>query len=114
VRAQALFNYAALALALGSLAHVIGFFMGPDAIAFMGAPQEFVQGYRNGDWVWTAFVTFSIAGLLACLAPFSGYLPLSLPYEGCSLFYSFLPSWPGEMAEMQSYFGFMLGLRFSC
>lgn len=68
MEAKALFIYAALALALGSLVHVIGFFMGPDAIAFLGAPQEFVQGYRDGNWTWTAFITFSIAGLLAGLA----------------------------------------------
>ena len=42
--------------------------MGPDAIAFLGAPDEFVQGARDGDWLWTIAVTLGIAGLLAGLA----------------------------------------------
>lgn len=66
------FNYAALALFAGALLHVVGLLMGPDAIEFLGAPKEFVEGARNGDWAWTAFVTLGIAALLAGL----GFLSL--------------------------------------
>ena len=62
------FTYAAIALALGSLLHIIGLILGPDAIAFLGAPDEFVQMLRDGDWVWPVFVTLAITGLLAGLA----------------------------------------------
>lgn len=66
--AKTSFSYAAFALAVAALIHVIGLIMGPDAIAFLGAPDEFVQMLRDGDWVWPVFVTLAIAGLLAGLA----------------------------------------------
>ena len=42
------FRYAAVALTVGALAHIIGHVMGPKTIEFMGAPPDVVQGARNG------------------------------------------------------------------
>ncbi|NNC38672.1 MAG: hypothetical protein HKO02_14535 [Hyphomonadaceae bacterium] len=68
MQAKTSFGYAAIALGVGSLVHIVGLALGPDALAFLGAPQEFVQGARDGDWLWTSIVTLGIAGLLAILA----------------------------------------------
>ena len=70
MRAQALFNYAALALGAGALLHVIGLMMGPEAIKFLGAPQEVVQSVADKTFYGPA-ITLAIAGLLAALAVLS-------------------------------------------
>lgn len=62
--AQRTFTYASAALFIGGLIHVIGLFMGPDAIAFLGAPEAFVQDYRDGKLLHVYAVTLGIAGLL--------------------------------------------------
>lgn len=66
--AQHAFSYAAAILALASALHIVALIIGPEAIAFLGAPDEFVQMLRDGNWVWPVFVTCAIAGLLAGLA----------------------------------------------
>lgn len=67
MRAQALFTYAALALGAGALLHVIGLLMGPEAIKFLGAPQEVVQSVADKTFYGPA-ITLAIAALLAGLA----------------------------------------------
>jgi len=70
VRAQTLFKYAALALGASALLHVVGLMMGPDAIKFLGAPQEVVQSVADKTFYGPA-ITLAIAGLLAALAVLS-------------------------------------------
>lgn len=66
--AHSYFTYAAIALFFGGMVHVIGLALGPDAIGFLGAPQEFVQDYRDGNLKHVFTVTLGIAGLLFGLA----------------------------------------------
>ena len=61
------FRYAATALMIGALAHIVGHFMGPQAIEFMGAPPDVVQGSQDGTLLYYAMIA-SITGLLAGLA----------------------------------------------
>lgn len=62
-----LFNYSALALLAGSLLHVVGLIMGPDAIRFLGAPPDVVQSVADKTFYGPA-ITLAIAGLLAGLS----------------------------------------------
>jgi len=61
------FRYAAVALTVGALAHIIGHVMGPKTIEFMGAPPDVVQGARDGTFSYYAMMT-GIIGLLSGLA----------------------------------------------
>lgn len=61
------FQYTALALFISSLAHIIGHFLGPEAIGFMGAPPDFVEGARQGTWLYYTTI-LGIIGLLFTLA----------------------------------------------
>jgi len=47
--------------------HIIGLLMGPDAVKFLGAPQEVVQSVADKTFYGPA-ITLVIAGLLAGLA----------------------------------------------
>lgn len=64
------FSYAAIALTIGALGHVVGHFMGPETIAFMGAPPDVVQGARDGTALYYIMI-ISIVGLLFGLAYFA-------------------------------------------
>lgn len=66
--AKSYFTYAAIALLAGSLLHIVGLLLGPDAILFLGAPESLVAEARNGDWVHMVSITLAIAALLAGLA----------------------------------------------
>jgi len=68
--ARGSFHYAAGTLILGALAHIIGHFMGPETIGFMGAPPDVVQGARDGTALYYAMIT-AIIGLLLGLAWFA-------------------------------------------
>lgn len=70
MEAKALFNYAALALMAGALLHVIGLLMGPEAVKFLGAPQEVVQSIADKSFYGPA-ITLAIGALLAGLAALS-------------------------------------------
>lgn len=61
------FLYAACALILAALAHIAGHLMGPEAIGFMGAPPDVVQGARDGTVLYYAMMA-GIVGLLFGLA----------------------------------------------
>ena len=61
------FSYAAIALTIGALGHVVGHFMGPETIAFMGAPPDVVQGARDGTALYYSMIIV-IVGLLSSLA----------------------------------------------
>lgn len=61
------FSYAAAALIIGSLGHVVGLFMGPETIAFMGAPPDVIQGARDGTALYYAMI-LAIISLLSGLA----------------------------------------------
>ena len=65
--ARSSFRYAAGALMLGALAHIVGHLMGPETIGFMGAPPDVVQGARDGTALYYA-VMIAIIGLLMGLA----------------------------------------------
>lgn len=62
------FTYATAALLAGALLHIVGLLLGPDAILFLGAPEEFVADARNGNGQHMWFVTLGIAALLVGLA----------------------------------------------
>lgn len=66
--AKTYFSYAAIALLAGSLLHVVGLLLGPDAVLFLGAPESLVTEARNGNGLHMWSITLAIAGLLACLA----------------------------------------------
>lgn len=70
MKANALFNYAGLALLAGALLHVIGLMMGPDAIKFLGAPPHIVQSVADKTFYGPA-ITLAIAALLAALGGLS-------------------------------------------
>lgn len=61
---KAYFSYAATALIIGALGHVVGHFMGPETIAFMGAPPDVVQGARDGTTLYYAMILAIIVLLL--------------------------------------------------
>ena len=61
------FRYASSALMMGAFAHIAGHIMGPEAIEFMGAPPDVVQGAREGTFLYYAIIA-SIIGLLLGLA----------------------------------------------
>jgi len=61
------FYYAAMALMIGAFAHIVGHIMGPEAIGFMGAPPDVVQGARDRTLLYYA-VLVCIIGLLFGLA----------------------------------------------
>jgi hypothetical protein len=61
------FQYAAIALIIGALAHIGGHIMGPDTIGFMGAPPDVIQGARDGTLLYYAMMA-GIIGLLSGLA----------------------------------------------
>lgn len=61
------FSYAAIALSIGALGHVVGHFMGPETISFMGAPPDVVQGARDGTVLYYIMIS-AIIGLLSGLA----------------------------------------------
>lgn len=63
---NALFGYAALALLAGALLHVIALMMGPEAVKFLGAPQEVVQSIADKTFYGPA-ITLAIGGVLAGL-----------------------------------------------
>lgn len=67
IGSKACFSYAAVALTIGALVHVVGHFMGPETIAFMGAPPDVVQGARDGTALYYAMI-IAIIGLLSGLA----------------------------------------------
>lgn len=82
--------YAGWGCLVGAAAHVIGIIMGPDAIAFMGAPKDYVSALRAGDWVVPVGVTLGIAVLLCIWAAYAfsaaGRLPrLPLQRLVCAL-----------------------------
>ena len=64
---KAYFSYAAIALTIGALGHVVGHFMGPETIAFMGAPPDVVQGARDGTALYYTMM-IAIIVLLSSLA----------------------------------------------
>ncbi len=64
---MSLLRYAALALTAGALLHVVGLLMGPDAIAFLGAPPDVVQSVEDKT-LYGPSITLAIAALLAGLA----------------------------------------------
>lgn len=51
----------------GALLHVIGLLLGPEAVKFLGAPQEVVQSIADKTFYGPA-ITLAIAALLAGLA----------------------------------------------
>ena len=61
------FYYAATALSVGALAHVVGHIMGPKAIEFMGAPPDVVLGAQDKTLLYYVIMV-SITGLLLGLA----------------------------------------------
>lgn len=67
MKATQYFTYAAICLIIGGVSHIIGYFMGPEAVDFMGAPPETVQSMKDGTWP-AKIACFSIAGLLFVLA----------------------------------------------
>lgn len=67
MKAPRSFRYAAVALTIGALAHIIGHVMGPKTIEFMGGPLDVVQGARDGTLLYYA-VMAGIIGLLSGLA----------------------------------------------
>ena len=70
LNSNAYFSYAAIALTIGALVHVVGHFMGPETIEFMGAPPDVVQGARDGTALYYAMIIV-IIGLLSSLAYFT-------------------------------------------
>jgi len=64
---RASFHYAGGALIIGALTHIAGHIIGPEAIGFMGAPPDVVQGARDGTLLYYAMIT-AIIGLLLGLA----------------------------------------------
>lgn len=61
------FSYAATALIVGALGHVVGHFMGPETISFMGAPPDIVQGARDRTTLYYNMI-LAIIALLSGLA----------------------------------------------
>ncbi|WP_371397089.1 hypothetical protein [Fretibacter rubidus] len=57
--------YAAWGCALASLLHIVTIIAGPDWFDFLGAPPEYGQMMRDGDWVFPVAVTLGIAAILA-------------------------------------------------
>ena len=47
LNSNAYFSYAAIALTIGALVHVVGHFMGPETIEFMGAPPDVCLLYTS-------------------------------------------------------------------
>lgn len=72
-RPQIFFNLAALGLILGGAVHVIALWMGPGAIAYLGAPVAIVTSRAEGTWL-APVSTYAIAGLLFLLAFLSAQL----------------------------------------
>lgn len=67
IGSKAYFLYSAIALTIGALVHVVGHFMGPETIAYLGAPPDVVQGARDGTALYYAMI-IAIIGLLSGLA----------------------------------------------
>ncbi|MEP1230971.1 MAG: hypothetical protein ABJG88_09880 [Litorimonas sp.] len=54
-------------MTIGALGHVAGHVMGPETIAFMGAPPDVVKGARDGTVLYYVMM-IAIIGLLSGLA----------------------------------------------
>jgi len=57
--------YAAIGCAAASLLHIAAIFAGPSWFDFLGAPPEYGQMMREGNYVYPIVVTLLIAGTLA-------------------------------------------------
>lgn len=63
--------YAALGCAAGSLLHIVAIFAGPEWFDFLGAPPEYGQMMRDGNYVYPVVVTLMIAAMLAVWAAYA-------------------------------------------
>ena len=61
--ARKAFTYSAIALFIGGAIHIIGYFLGPETIEFLGAPAGTVQSMRDGTSP-ALIACFAIAALL--------------------------------------------------
>ena len=73
--------YAAWGCAAASILHVVAIFAGADWFDFLGAPPEYGQMMRDGNYVYPVVVTLLIAGMLAVWAAYAvSALKKPLPY----------------------------------
>ena len=73
--------YAAWGCAAASILHVVTIFAGADWFDFLGAPPEYGQMMRDGNYVYPVVVTLLIAGMLAVWAAYAvSALKKPLPY----------------------------------
>ena len=73
--------YAASGCAAGALLHIAAIFAGPEWFDFLGAPPEYGQMMRGGNYVYPVVVTLLIAGTLAIWAAYAfSALKKPLPY----------------------------------
>lgn len=73
--------YAAWGCVIASILHVVTIFAGAEWFDFLGAPPEYGQMMRDGNYVYPVIVTLLIAGTLAIWAAYAfSALKKPLPY----------------------------------
>ena len=73
--------YAAWGCVIASILHVVTIFAGAAWFDFLGAPPEYGQMMRDGNYVYPVIVTLLIAGTLAIWAAYAfSALKTPLPY----------------------------------